>query len=191
MSHTNTNFPAPPYSYNDYRITYNEPCFLYNGGFDLICLTIRHPGGTGASSAVGKYPTERSYPSEDMINFVFKVCIEYVNDKKYDQEEYCEIKRYSVPKDSNVSVKTTSLNVTKRLLSISSDEFSVRTIEKFLSASNPIVKEDSSNKKTVVSSSLNKLKTYVSSSLQFNKPRKIKVNSTTIFKDDKNKDGNK
>ena len=85
------NFPPPPYSYNDFRITYNETCFFYNGGFDLKCLISikRHPQGVAA--AVGRYPY-KSYPSTDMIDLIFKTCIEYVNEKEYKDEEVCEIK---------------------------------------------------------------------------------------------------
>ena len=30
----------PPYTYNDPRLTYNEHCFYYNGGYDEVCLII-------------------------------------------------------------------------------------------------------------------------------------------------------
>lgn len=31
--------PAPPYTYNDPRLLYNEVCFFYDGGYDSVCLT--------------------------------------------------------------------------------------------------------------------------------------------------------
>lgn len=44
--------PEPPYLYDDPRLTYDEHCFFYDGGYDDICLTAptaliikRHGGG--------------------------------------------------------------------------------------------------------------------------------------------------
>lgn len=35
--------PLPPFTYNDPRIAYNEHCFLYNGGYDEVCLNLPEP----------------------------------------------------------------------------------------------------------------------------------------------------
>jgi hypothetical protein len=178
MTFTTTTYPVGPYTYDDPRITYNEKCFFYNGGFELTCLiqdTVRHHGG---GQAIGKMPTGKVYPQVDVINLIFKTCIEYVNDKSYKDEEVCEIKRYQFQKDvSEIKIKTTSMNVKRRLFTITSDEFNVNTISRFL---------DKDNKPTsIVSSSLSKLSTKVSSSLHFNKLQKIKINSAIIKVKDK------
>ena len=169
MTFSTTNFPAAPYTYDDIRITYNENCFMYNGGFELTCLiqdTARHRG-------VGHVPVGKVYPQVDVVNLIFKTCIEYVNEKQYKDEEVCEIKRYQYIKDeSKVDVKASGMNVRRRLFKITSDEFNVNTISRFLDKDN--------NPTSIVSSSLTKLSAYVSSSLHFNKPQKIKINAGII-----------
>lgn len=155
-------------NFDDPTVSYDEICLYYNGGWDLTCLVSLVPKHYGGSP-----PKHKVYPQVEMINLFFKTCIDYVNDKQYKDEEYCEIKRYEFVKDkSPVTVKTTSMNVKRRLFKITSDEFNVNTISRFLDKDN--------NPTSVVSSSLTKLKSYVSSSLHFNKPQKIKVNSTII-----------
>lgn len=176
MTYDTTTFPNPPYTYNDYRITYNEKCFFYNGGFDLVCLTAGRRRVVGSPPGVGKLPP-KSYPQPQMIDLVFKVCIQYVNEKEYKDEEVCEIKRYSFTKDSNTIVRTDGFDVRRKLFTITSSDFNVNTINRFLGNSDL-------NPSTVVSSSITKLKTYVSSSLHFNVPKKIKIKST-IIKDKK------
>lgn len=151
-------------------VGYDEFCLFYNGSFDLKCLATN----TLVPKRGGSKPARvKSYPQVDVINLVFKTCVEYVNDKQYGDEEYCEIKRYQYTKDqSNVAVRTVGMDVRRRLLRITSDEFNVNTISRFLDTDN--------NPTSVVSSSMTKLKTYVSSSLHFNKPQKIKINSGII-----------
>ena len=180
MTFTTTTYFKGPYTYDSHKISYNEKCFFYNGGFELTCLiqdTVRHHGG---GQAVGKLPYAKVYPQVEVINLIFKTCIEYVNDKKYKDEELCEIKRYQYNKDeSKVDVRASGMNVRRRLFKITSDEFNVNTISRFLD-------KDNNPTTSIVSSSLTKLSTHVSSSLHFNKPQKIKVNSI-IVKDDKKK----
>ena len=91
-------------------------------------------------------------------------------------------KKYSFEKKNDLTVKTTNMNVKRKLLKITSGEFNIKTIENFLSSSDPIKNEKN---KTYISSSIEKLKTYVSSSLHFNNPKKIKINSSVIKDKDK------
>ena len=171
-----TVIPPPPYGYDSPHIIYDEPCYLYDGGYDLKCLAtilVRKPGG-------GTWPKTKIYPQVDMINLVFQTCVCYVNDKVYVDNDTCEIKKYEFPRDSApITIKTTSMNVKRRLFTITSDEFNVNTISRFLDKDN--------SPTSVVSSSLTKLSNRVSSSLYFNNPKKIKVNSVIIKDDDKNK----
>lgn len=47
--------PNPPFLYDDSRITYDEHCFYYDGGYDIICLqqppTIEEKKTVGRSGA--------------------------------------------------------------------------------------------------------------------------------------------
>lgn len=177
MVFSTTNYPSGPYTYDSPEISYNEQCFFYNGGFELTCLIqdrVKHGGG----QAIGKLPTGKVYPQVDIINLIFKTCIDYVNDKPYKDEEICEIKRYQFQKDeSEIKIKTTKMDVKRKLFKITSDEFNVNTISRFMDKDN--------NPTSVVSSSLSKLSTRVSSSLHFNKLQKIKVSSAIIKGNDK------
>jgi len=55
-------FP-PPYTYNDPRILYNEPCFFYDGIFDSVCLankfTSARGHGGGLTSGKQQQPKEK------------------------------------------------------------------------------------------------------------------------------------
>ena len=168
----------PPYIFDDPRWIFDEKCLYYDGDFDLKCLVtlVRKPGG-------GKWP-DKVYPQVDIINLIFKTCVDYVNDKKYEEDDTCEIKRYQFPsKVPNITIRTTDMNVKRRLFKITSDEFNVNTISRFLDKDN--------NPTSIVSSSLTKLSAYVSSSLHFNKPQKIKVNAGIIKVNDYSKEPKK
>ena len=96
MATTIDTYPQAPYSYNDSRICYNEPCFLYNGGFDLVCLAIavtppRRVGGKSTSQS------RTTYPTASMIDFTFRSRIDYVNDEKLEEDKYSEFKKFRFP----------------------------------------------------------------------------------------------
>jgi len=59
--------PSPPYTYDDPRLTYNEHCFYYNGGYDSVCLIIgfdrkRRVGVGGGTASGGKRRDEELPP---------------------------------------------------------------------------------------------------------------------------------
>lgn len=56
--------PSPPYTYNDARLTYNEHCFEYNGGYDETCLVIGYNSRrrVGIGSAGGAAAAKRREP---------------------------------------------------------------------------------------------------------------------------------
>jgi len=80
--------PAPPYTYDDARLTYDEQCFFYDGGYDSVCLagpaTVFVPrGGGGRSNRRKNLPylnifvksrvlkiNEEKYPSDDLEGWV-------------------------------------------------------------------------------------------------------------------------
>ena len=168
-----TTLPPPPYGFDSDNVIYDEPCFFYDGGWNLHCLVqlVQKHGG-------GLQPISKVYPQVEFINLIFKTCIDYVNDKSYIEEECCEIKKYEFPKkELDIQIKTSKMNVKRKLFKITSDEFNVNTISRFMDKDN--------SPTSIVSSSMCKLSTRVSSSLHFNKLQKIKVSSAIIKVNDK------
>lgn len=167
MRYIYQNYPTGPYCYNDPNITYNEECFCYNGGFDLTCLIAPRRIAGRVSQP------KKSYPAVEMVDLVFKTCIEYVNDKKLEEEEACcIIKKYSFEKKDSMDVRTKITGVKRKIMTITTSDFAVN--------------QGVSKEPTRMSSSLTKLSPYVSSSLVFNKPKKIKI-STSAIKNKNNK----
>ena len=176
-------FPVPPeapYTWNDPRICYNEPCFAYNGGFDLVCLfgdatPARRVGGKSTSATAG-----RQYPEPETLSLIFKTCIDYVNDEEYNDEAYCDIKQYKFKKELDVNLKIEELTTQGKTYKLTSEVFSPKVIKKHLSSSAGKL----AKKKTSVSSSIKtlKLKSYVSSSLVLSRPRRINFKSSIIKK---------
>jgi hypothetical protein len=172
-----SNIASPPYTYNDPRIIYNEPCFFYNGGYDLICLGLTINVGKGGGGAVGKQTIAKPQPK--MINILFKTCLDYVNDEEF-KEEYCEIKEFRFKKFMDVNFKIEEVTLKGKRLTLTSEIFSPKIIKKHMSAS----ADNITIKKTEISSSLMqlRLKSYISSSLVLNTPNKIKVKTSIINK---------
>lgn len=74
--------PAPPYTYDDPRIGYDEHCFFYDGGYDSICLAqpdaviIKRSGGdTGAS----RRRREREKEKHPFLNLFIQANLKEVN----------------------------------------------------------------------------------------------------------------
>ncbi len=169
--------PPGPYNFNDTRICYNEPCFEYNGGFDLVCLfgVVVPPRKRGKSTTqVG-----RQYPEPQMVDLLFKTCITCINEDEFEEGEFCEERKYTFKKESDIQVTASELHVNIKEKTVSAKLGKVSTAEdsEHISASHNVVKLEN---KTEFSSSLRKLKTYVSSSLHLNTPRKIVIKSSSI-----------
>lgn len=85
--------PPGPYTYDDPRFIYNEPCMFYNGGFDLQCL-IDIQGVVLVKKKLGKSTSaissrRKQLPPEDcrtILDFVIKAEVERVNDKEIDHK---------------------------------------------------------------------------------------------------------
>jgi len=61
--------PAAPYTYDDPRLTYDEHCFLYDGGYDSICLVIgfgKHFRGGRSSKTTASYAPRELPPYVDI-----------------------------------------------------------------------------------------------------------------------------
>jgi len=165
-------FPVPPpapWTYNDPRLIYNERCFFYNGGWDLVCLYGRVVPGKRKIGRSGAVFTGKSYPQAETINFLFKVCLTHVNEKKF--EDYCEIKKYRVPKKIDLAVRVSKLSAQTKKIQVETEEMMTRIVKKFVYGD---TLETMAPKETIVSSSLEKnLSPFVSSSLVLNKPKKF------------------
>lgn len=168
------NPPAEPHTYNDPRFCYNEPCLMYNGGFDLQCLFDRN----GVGRIKGGRSTGRQYPEPEVVDLLFKTCVVCVNDEKF-EPEFCEEKKYSFKKDSDITIKTSDLRVKskERDAEVSASLNEIKESRAQISASNSIIK---TKKQTGVSSSFAKLKTEISSSIKSRGPRKIIIKSNSI-----------
>lgn len=92
--------PEPPYTYDDPRLTYDEHCFFYDGGYDDVCLSaptavvVRKKGGL---SSGGK----RKEPELPFINIFIQSKLEQVNNLFFEGEP--KITRFS-GKDQPVSI---------------------------------------------------------------------------------------
>jgi hypothetical protein len=83
-------FPAPPYLYDDPRISWDEPCFSYDGGFDYYCL-FPEPQiprfGTGKSSTSAfKSSKRKSYPQSEVMEILFKVAATTLNNERISED---------------------------------------------------------------------------------------------------------
>ena len=77
---------APPYTYDDARILYDEECFLYDGGFDEVCLTditpveVPRKFGGGGGMVARRRPYVPPPAPNPLLDIRFKVCLKSVND---------------------------------------------------------------------------------------------------------------
>lgn len=69
----------PPYTYNDSRLTYGEHCFLWNGGYDEVCLVIGfdRKRKVGVSSGGGKASRREPLPNLPWIDIT--VCAQLLS----------------------------------------------------------------------------------------------------------------
>lgn len=63
--------PLPPYTYDDPRLTYDEHCFFYDGGYDSACLS--------ATTAIAVRRGGRKKEQKPYINIFVQVCVCKVN----------------------------------------------------------------------------------------------------------------
>ena len=99
-------------------IIYDEPCFVYDGGYDLICLYGLKPLPKrrilGTSGGTFSKPSEKkTYPEPDIVELVFKTKI--VN---FDIET---TKTYKYDKNTNVSVEVKDIKVNLKKTNIKSE----------------------------------------------------------------------
>lgn len=148
---------------------------MYNGGFDLQCLFDRN----GVGRIKGGRSTGRQYPEPEMVDLLFKTCVVCVNDEKI-EPEFCEEKKYSFKKESDITIKASDLCVKSKDddAEVSASINEVKESKAHISASKDVIK--TSKKRTAMSSSFAKLKTEISSSIKSRGPRKIVIKSNSI-----------
>jgi hypothetical protein len=144
--------PAEPFLFNDPRITYNEPCFAYNGGFDLICLFGRKTRGPIVG---GK--SRHIYPNPEIMEVFFQTCYKKRDD--LDEQQACEVKKYTVNKKIDATITSDIISIDVKKKSVEA------TVTKYV---NKISKGMETNVEFV-----NNLTPSVSSSLKLQIPRKI------------------
>lgn len=130
--------PLPPYLYDDSRLTYDERCFFYDGGYDSVCLAgpaaIFKPIG-GRSSRKNKCP---------YLNVFIRSCLLEINKVKTNPEDKLEgWIRFSGEEEpmsvfiNGVSIKTQTLfedGYLKTILTSVSELESVNMSMKYLNA---------------------------------------------------------
>lgn len=98
-------------------IIYDEPCFAYDGGYDLICLYGLKPLPkrriVGGGGGLGKTTEKKTYPEPDIVELVFKTKI--VN---FDIEN---TKTYKYDKNSNVTVEVKDFKINLKKTNIKSE----------------------------------------------------------------------
>ena len=151
---------APPHTYDDPRMQYDEQCFFYDGGYDLLCLydsgrIPKKQKGKGSGGIVGGRKP-KSHPQPEFIEYIFKTSIIRVNDDVLPDNE--KTKKYHIlDKPNNIFFKIDDLKTKTKSISIKSEILKVKTL-------NPILKE------------------HMSSSLYFCSPNKIKIHTEIITK---------
>lgn len=127
----------PPYTYDDPRILYDQKCFFYNGGFDLVCLGIDptppeppvsdffRPQGAGDGFGYRK-PVEPEY---HWIDVRIKSCLVRVNHEKYEKDSYCSDVNFTGHlRAKNVAITNISSKILKRDIGVSSISYGSRQV---------------------------------------------------------------
>lgn len=165
----------PPYYYNDPRITYDEECFLYNGGFDEVCLidngllpTKKGGAGGGGVMVAMRRPYVPPPAPNPLLDLTIKVCLVSVN--KTDTGSICSQVKWTreiVPRavESHLSsaytakrfVYSSLVGTQKPERELSAELTGVEPVEKKMSVSDisvsspgPVIKVTSPIKKSLI-----------------------------------------
>lgn len=85
--------PEPPYLYDDPRLTYDEHCFFYDGGYDDICLTaptalvIKRTGGGGRNGNSSQRRRKKLEESRPYLNVFIETYLKRLNGEVVDIAE--------------------------------------------------------------------------------------------------------
>lgn len=89
--------PDPPYTYDDPRLTYDEHCFFYDGGYDDVCLA----GPTAIVIKKGGYKKRTREPELPWINIFIQSRFVQANNIFLDEKE--KITRFA-GKDAPITI---------------------------------------------------------------------------------------
>lgn len=87
------------YTYDDPRLKYDEVCFYYDGGYDLICinnLAVKKIYGRSHNSII----EEKRKKQEEILNVFINTSLQEVNGVKV--EEFLTEKKYRLTSDKEV-----------------------------------------------------------------------------------------
>jgi len=108
--------PDPPYTYDDPRLLYDEVCFFYDGGYDLVCLA--GPvivGKGGGSSDSGKKRVEE--PKKNFVNIFIEHKLISVNGVPYHPDEDPEWFRFVGENDQiDIVIDGVKIDITKPMV---------------------------------------------------------------------------
>jgi len=109
-------FPAP-YTYDDPRLLYNEPCFFYDGGFDQVCLINKFQIRTGGRSSASRNKENKPLDDKEYINVFIECELKHVNGDRFISKEGKKILRF-VGENSkyNIFLKNTKINFNKPIV---------------------------------------------------------------------------
>lgn len=94
------------YTYDDPRITYDEMCFFYDGGFDLLCLKEK------AQKVYGRLTKKdrEKEPKEEIFNLFIRISLVEVNGEEVDEPLSEKIFRFTDEPDL-IKIKVAELGV--------------------------------------------------------------------------------
>lgn len=95
------------YTYDDPRITYDELCFYYDGGYDLVCIKEHAVKRIYGRSAAGK---KRKEENEEVFNLFIRISLSEVNGKEIDDPLSEKYFRFT-DEPELVKINITDLNV--------------------------------------------------------------------------------
>lgn len=99
---------GPPYTYDDPRMIYDELCYLYDGGFDEVCLIDNgllssKKGGASAGIVARRKPYQPPPAPPCMLDIEIKSCLKRVNDEDKELTGECDILKFK-GQDSDMKV---------------------------------------------------------------------------------------
>lgn len=189
---------APPYTYDDPRIFYDEECFFYDGGYDEICLIDNNLLGNkkiGGSGGIGRRRPYVPPPAPNpLLDIKIKVCLKCVNDEPV--ESQCSQMHWvreleNVVVDTHFSkhektkrfVYTTLANAQALNKFVSAELTSAQTVEKSTPNITKISVVSSAPKIRIVNQikkSIHENKIFVSTSKTTKQPNKIYLKKTIV-----------
>lgn len=108
--------PLPPYTYDDPRLTYDEVCFFYDGGYDSVCLST----GTifvGKATASSSSSSKKKKLDKPFINIFIEAKLLEVNGVLIDPDEPSTWFRFSGETDViDIYINNIRIDISKPMI---------------------------------------------------------------------------